>query len=265
VDLSTWLSYGGLGALAGLLAGLLGVGGGIIIVPMLTFLFTTHHLPDAHIAHLAIGTSLATIAFTSISSMRSHNVRGAVEWGIFRSITPGILVGSLFGTWVAAQLSTRFLKGFFVAFLCYVAVQMFLDFKPGPGKKVGRRGMFGFGSLIGGISALVGIGGGTMSVPLLLWHAIPIRSAIGTSAAIGFPIAIAGTIGYILNGLPAATLPPYCFGYIYLPALIGVSAMSMLTAPLGAKLAHRIPVKNLKKGFACFLLLVAGKMLLGLL
>lgn len=264
MDISSWLSYGALGVMAGLLAGLLGVGGGIIIVPMLTFLFTSHHLPDAHIAHLAIGTSLATIAFTSISSMRSHHARGAVEWGIFRSITPGILVGSLFGTWVAAQLSTRFLKGFFVVFLFYVSVQMFLEFKPSARKPVGGRGMFGFGSLIGGISALVGIGGGTMSVPLLLWNSIPIRSAIGTSAAIGFPIAISGTIGYILNGLNSTTLPPYTLGYIYLPALVGVSSMSMLTAPLGAKIAHRIPVKTLKKGFACFLVLVAIKMLAGL-
>jgi uncharacterized membrane protein YfcA len=265
MDVTSWISYGGLGVLAGLLAGLLGVGGGIIIVPMLTFLFASQHLPDAHIAHLAIGTSLATIVFTSISSMKSHNARGAVEWGIFKSISPGILVGSLFGTWVAAQLSTRFLKGFFVVFLIYVSIQMFLEFKPSPRKPVGNAGMFGFGSLIGGISALVGIGGGTMSVPLLLWHSVPIRSAIGTSAAIGFPIAIAGTTGYILNGLREPTLPPYTFGYIYLPALFGVSFMSMLTAPLGTKIAHRIPVKSLKKGFACFLVLVAGKMLWGLL
>lgn len=250
--------------MAGLLAGLLGVGGGIIIVPMLTFLFTAHGLPEEHIAHLAIGTSLATIAFTSVSSMRSHHARGAVEWGIFKSITPGILVGSLLGTWVASQLSTRFLKSFFVVFLFYVSVQMFLDFKPSSKKPVGNRGIFTFGTLIGGISALVGIGGGTMSVPLLLWNSIPIRSAIGTSAAIGFPIAIAGTIGYIVNGLKSTTLPPYSLGYIYFPALIGVSFMSMLTAPLGAKMAYRIPVKNLKKGFACFLVLVAGKMLMGL-
>lgn len=265
MDSITWLSYGGIGVIAGLLAGLLGVGGGIIIVPMLTFLFTLHHLPEAHIAHLAIGTSLATIVFTALSSMRSHHARGAVEWGIFRRITPGILAGTLFGSWVAAQLSTRFLKGFFVVFLFYVSIQMFLEFKPSPRKSVGGFGMFGFGSLIGGISALVGIGGGTMSVPLLLWHAIPIRSAIGTSAAIGFPIAISGAVGYILNGLRETTLPPLSLGYIYLPALVGVSVMSMLTAPLGTKLAHRIPVKTLKKGFACFLVVVAVKMLTGLL
>jgi uncharacterized membrane protein YfcA len=125
--------------------------------------------------------------------------------------------------------------------------------------------MFGFGSLIGGISALVGIGGGTMSVPFLLWHSLPIRSAIGTSAAIGFPIALSGALGYILNGLGKPALPDYSLGYIYLPALVGVSLMSMLTAPLGAKAAHWVPVQTLKKGFACFLVLVAGKMLMGLL
>lgn len=265
MDFASWISYGGLGIMAGLLAGLLGVGGGIIIVPMLTFLFSSQQLPYDHVAHLAVGTSLASIAFTSISSMRSHHARGCVEWDIFKKISPGILAGSLFGTWVAAQLSTRFLKGFFVAFLVYVSIQMFLEFKPSPRKPVGKSGMFFFGSLIGGISALVGIGGGTMSVPFLIWHAVPIRSAIGTSAAIGFPIAISGTLGYILNGMHEPTLPPLTLGYIYLPALFGVSIMSMLTAPLGAKIAHHIPVKSLKKGFACFLVLVAGKMLMGLL
>lgn len=264
MDISSWLSYGALGLMAGLLAGLLGVGGGIIIVPMLTFLFASQHLPDAHVAHMAIGTSLATIVFTSISSMKSHHARGAVEWGIFRKISPGILAGSLVGTWVAAQLSTRLLKGFFVVFLFYVSIQMFLEFKPLPRKPVGNIGMFGFGSLIGGISALVGIGGGTMSVPFLIWYSVPIRSAIGTSASIGFPIAIAGTIGYILNRLPETTMPPYSLGFIYLPALFGVSLVSMVTAPMGAKLAHRIPVQTLKKGFACFLLVMAGKMLIGL-
>ncbi len=265
MDITSWLSYGCLGASAGLLAGLLGVGGGIIIVPMLTFLFSSQHLPDAHVAHMAIGTSLATIAFTSISSMRSHHARGAVEWGIFRRISPGILTGTLVGAWVAAQLSTSFLKVFFVVFIVYVSIQMFLEANPSPRKPAGGLKMFGFGSLIGGISALVGIGGGTMSVPFLIWHSVPIRSAIGTSAAIGFPIAISGTLGYILNGLGETTLPPYSLGYIYLPALFGVSLMSILTAPLGAKIAHRVPVKALKKGFACFLILVAGKMLMGLL
>jgi len=265
MDVTSWISYGGLGALAGLLAGLLGVGGGIIIVPMLTFLFTSLHFPEQHVLHLAIGTSLATIAFTSISSMRSHHARGAVEWGIFRKISPGIIVGSLLGTWVAAQLSTKFLKGFFVVFLLYVSVQMLLEFKPAPRKPVDAAGLFGFGGLIGGISSLVGIGGGTMSVPFLLWYSLPIRSAIGTSASIGLPIAVAGTIGYILNGFTETSLPPYSFGYIYLPALFGVSIMSMMTAPIGAKVAHIIPVRTLKKGFVCFLVVVAGKMLAGLL
>jgi uncharacterized membrane protein YfcA len=260
-----WLSYIVLGAFAGCLAGLLGVGGGIIIVPVLTFLFAAQKLPDPFILHMALGTSLASIMFTSVSSLRAHHGRGAVDWRVFRGITPGILVGTFLGSWVAAQLSTHFLKGFFVCFLYYVALQMLLNVRPTPSRQIpNAAGMFGAGSLIGGISSLVGIGGGSMSVPFLVWCNVALHNAIGTSAAIGFPIALAGAAGYVVNGLAAAPLPPFTLGFVYLPALAGVSFASILTAPLGARLAHSLPVARLKKAFAFLLLVMGTKMLMEL-
>lgn len=262
--MAAWLLYLGLGAFAGVLAGLLGVGGGLVIVPMLTFIFIAQQMPAEHLLHLALGTSLASIMFTSISSLRAHHLRGAVDWFVVRRITPGILAGTFFGSWVAAQLSTGFLKGFFVVFLYYVAIQMLLDMKPHPHRQLpGRAAMFGVGGAIGGISSLVGIGGGSMSVPFLIWCNIAMRNAIGTSAAIGFPIALAGAAGYVFNGL-AVSLPPNTLGFVYLPALLGISVASMLTAPLGARLAHGLPIGRLKKIFALLLVVMGTKMLLSL-
>lgn len=259
------VTYIGLGVVAGLLAGLLGVGGGIVIVPMLTFTFALQHLPQEHIQHLALGTSLATIVFTSVASLRAHHAKGAVNWPVVRHITPGILVGTLSGSWVAARLSGSFLKGFFVLFTFFVAWQMLSNTLPKATRQVpGRVGLFGTGTFIGCISSLVGIGGGSMSVPFLIWCNLHARIAIGTSAAIGFPIALSGAAGFLLNGLKAPGLPPYSIGYIYLPALIGIALTSYLTAPLGARLAHSIPVAKLKKGFALLLIATGMKMLYGL-
>lgn len=261
-----WLLYLALGAFAGVLAGLLGVGGGIVIVPMLSLAFAMQRLPGDYSLHLAIGTSLATIMFTSMSSLRAHHARGAVAWPVVRRITLGILAGTLLGSWVAAQLSTRFLKGFFVAFLYYVGMQMILDIRPHPSRQLpGAGGMFGVGSLIGGVSSLVGIGGGSLSVPFMIWCNVSMHSAIGTSAAIGLPIAVAGTAGYVANGLGLSSLPPYSLGFVYLPALAGVATASIFTAPLGAKLAHCLPVPRLKKMFALLLVATASKMLFSLL
>ncbi len=253
--------YVALGAFVGVLAGLLGVGGGLVIVPVLTFIFTAQHLPDAHILHLALGTSLASIMFTSVSSLRAHHQRGAVDWMVVRRISLGIMAGTFGGSWVAAQLSTRFLKAFFVVFLYYVATQMLLNIKPKPHRQIpGLTAMFGVGGVIGGVSSLVGIGGGSLSVPFLTWCNIAIHRAIGTSAAIGFPIAVAGAAGYVVNGL-SVQLPPNSLGFVYLPALAGIAAASIVTAPVGAKLAHSLPVDRLKKIFALLLIVMGTKML----
>ncbi|MFZ3209539.1 MAG: sulfite exporter TauE/SafE family protein [Geobacteraceae bacterium] len=257
-----WLLYLALGAFVGLLAGLLGVGGGIVVVPMLTFIFTFQHLPAEHILHLAIGTSLASIIFTSVSSLRAHHVRGAVEWQVLRRITMGIILGTLAGSWVAAHLSSRFLKGFFVCFIFYVALRMLINIKHKPHRQLADAGgMFAAGSLIGGISSLVGIGGGSMTVPFLVWCNVPLHTAIGTSAAIGFPIAVAGAVGYVANGLAVSTLPPWSLGFVYLPSLVGISLASILTAPLGARLSHNLPVVRLRNIFAIFLIVIGLKML----
>jgi len=263
--MTAWLFYLGTGAFAGVLAGLLGVGGGVVIVPLLVFTFTAQHLPEAYILHLALGTSLASIIFTSISSLRAHHRRGAVNWPVVKGISPGILVGTFLGSWVAAQLSTGFLKGFFVVFLYYVATQLLLDIRPQPHRQMpGAGGMFGVGNVIGGVSSLVGIGGGSLSVPFLIWCNLPMHHAVGTSAAIGFPIAVAGAAGYLVNGLPAVGLPSGAVGFIYLPALVGIALASICTAPLGARLAHSLPVPRLKKVFAVFVLIMGTRLLLSM-
>ncbi|MBI4798417.1 MAG: sulfite exporter TauE/SafE family protein [Desulfarculus sp.] len=265
MDLVSWLLYAGVGSVAWVLAGLLGVGGGLVIVPALTFVFTALNLPAQNIMHLALGTSLATIIFTSVSSVRAHHARGAVHWDIVARITVGIILGTLAGTWVAAQLSTGFLKGFFAVFLFYVAAQLLLDIKPKASRQMpGTAGTTGVGGVIGVVSALVGIGGGSLSVPFMLWCNVPAREAIGTSAAIGFPIAISGAVGYLVNGLATPGLPAMSLGYIYLPALAGVALASVLTAPLGARLAHTLPVPTVKKIFALLLIAMGAKMVWGL-
>lgn len=251
------------GAVAGVLAGLLGIGGGLIIVPMLTFVFTSQGIAHEVILHMALGTSLASIMFTSVSSMRSHHKHEAVIWPVVFRITPGILVGTFAGTWIAAMLSTNFLKGFFGIFLYYVATQMLMGMKPKPTRDVpGTSGIFAAGNIIGVFSSLVGIGGGTLSVPFLVWCNIKVHKAIGTSAAIGLPIAIAGTLGYLVNGLGAEGLPPTSIGFINLGALAGIVSASVLTAPIGAKLAHSLPIDKLKKAFAVLLYLVGTRMLI---
>ena len=252
--------------IAGVLAGLLGVGGGLIIVPMLVFALTLQGIPGEHIMHIALGTSMASIIFTSLSSFRAHHKRGAVHWTIVRRIVPGILTGTFLGSCVASTMSTRFLKGFFVLFLYGVAVQMLTKKTPKPSRTLpGTAGMFGVGNTIGVVSSLVGIGGGTLSVPFMMWCNIAVHEAIGTSAAIGFPIAIGGTLGFIFNGWNVAGLPGHSVGYIYFPALAGIVCASMLTAPLGVRLAHSLPVAGLKRVFAVLLLAVGTRMLVSLI
>lgn len=260
--MNEWLAYAGVGAFAGVLAGLLGVGGGLVIVPVLALLFHHAGFAPAVIMHLAIGTSLATIIFTSISSVRAHHKHGAVRWELFRALTPGIIVGALLGALLADRIPSSQLKTVFGLFELMVAIQMGLNIIPAPKRGLpGAVALGGAGSVIGMISALVGVGGGTMTVPFLQWSHVPMRQAVATSAACGLPIAITGAAGFIAAGWGDTTLPEGSSGYLYWPAFIGIVAASVLFAPLGARLAHRLPAVLLKRFFSLFLLLLAIRML----
>lgn len=254
--------YLALGIFAGFTAGLLGVGGGLIIVPVLSALFINQVFDKTIVMHLAIGTSLATIIFTSISSVWAHHKRGAVRWVDVVRLTPGIILGAWMGATIAGVISTSGLQLFFGLFELYVAIQMTLNITPKPHRSLpAKPGMFMAGNVIGSISSIVGIGGGTLTVPFLTWCNVNIREAVASSAACGLPIAIAGVIGFIVTGWNDAALPSGSFGFVYVPALLGIVAMSVLFAPLGAKVAHAIPTKQLKRVFAILLYILAFNML----
>lgn len=256
------LSFLFLGSFAGFMAGLLGIGGGGIMVPVLTTLFLYQGVPVDKAVHLALGTSMASIIVTSLSSLRAHHFEGAVIWNIVKIMSIGIISGSFLATFIAVNISFFYLTIFFSLFIAYVSIQMFLNKKPKPGRKLaGKGGLLFAGSGIGAISALVSIGGGSLTVPYLVWQNIDIKKAIGTSAAIGLPISIAGTAGYVINGWSATSGGNYTFGFVYLPAALLISTASFFTAPYGARLAHRLPVASLKKVFALLLIILCVKML----
>ena len=261
-----WPAYLLLGAMTGFFAGLLGIGGGLIMVPVLTFIFSAQHFPADRILHLALGTTMAAIIFTSVSSLRTHHAHGAVNWQVVQYMTPGIVIGTLGGATLAGALSSRFLSVVFVVFIFYAATQMLLKTTPQPSRQLpGKAGMFAAGNVIGAISSLVAIGGGLLTVPFLSVCNVRLQQAIGTAAAVGFPIALAGAIGYIANGMAQSQpLPEYSLGYIYLPALGWVVLASMLTAPLGAKTTHAVQSDTLRKVFVVLLYLLGVKMLAGL-
>jgi uncharacterized membrane protein YfcA len=260
----TFLIYLAAGAAAGMMAGLLGVGGGIIIVPVLVFLFTLHGMAPDVITHLAIGTSLATIVVTSLSSIRAHQRRGVIMWPVFLRITPGIVLGALLGAVVADALSSDTLRRVFGAFAVTVALQMGLAGRPAAHRELpGTAGLLAVGTCIGGISSLVGIGGGSLSVPFMSFCNVAMRTAVATSAAIGLPIAIAGAAGFVVTGWGHPGLPAWATGYVYWPGFLGIVLASALVAPLGARLAHSLPTHTLQRIFALFLAVVGLKMLIG--
>lgn len=260
--LTSLLIYLGCGSIVGVLAGLLGVGGGTVIVPILVAVFPYQGVPPQYVQQLALGTSLASIMFTSISSARAHHARGAVLWNIFRNITPGILLGTFLGGLVATHLPTMFLKIFFICFLFAISAQMMTNYRPSATRNMpGAMGTAAAGGVIGMVSSFVGIGGGSLSVPFMTYCNVPIHTAVGTSAAIGFPIAVAGALGYIVGGWERPDLPSACLGFVHLYALFGIAAASCLTAPIGVKISHAMPTAKLKKAFAIFLIIVALKML----
>ena len=259
-----WIAaYLALGAFAGVFAGMLGIGGGLVLVPALTLMFTAQaQFPAGETLHVALGTSMASIIFTAIASIRTHHRHRAILWDVVKTITPGILLGTGLGTLVAASVPTRPLAVFFTFFVCLVAVQMAMNLKPKSTRELpGPVGVAGVGLGIGVLSSLVAIGGGSLTVPFLTWCNVRIQQAIGTSAAVGLPIALGGTLGYVFNGWGKAGLPAGSLGYVYLPALAILVAATMVTAPFGARLAHRLPVATLKRIFAGLLILLAAKML----
>ncbi|MBI5277131.1 MAG: sulfite exporter TauE/SafE family protein [Burkholderiales bacterium] len=248
-----------IGTVTGFLAGLLGIGGGMIMVPFVTFILTAKGYPADYTVKMAVATSLATICFTSASSVLAHHRRGAVLWPVARVLAPGILAGSLLGAQVAVALPGKMLGILFAVFVAFSATRMLMDRPPKPHRTLpGPLPMFGMGALIGGLSALVGAGGAFISVPFMTWCNVKIHDAVGTSAALGFPIAFAGTLGYILAGQGLPQMPPGSLGYLYLPGLAFIAAASMLMAPVGARTAHRMDIRPLRRLFAIVLYMLAA-------
>ena len=252
-----------LGLATGFLAGLLGIGGGMLIGPFMTIILSALGVPADLAVKMAIATSMATIMFTSVSSVRAHHKRGAVRWDIVKGLAPGIVLGGMLASaGVFALLKGSYLAIFFAVFVGFSATQMFLDKKPKPTRQMpGTAGQVAAGGVIGFLSGLVGAGGGFISVPFMVAHNIAIINAVATSAALGFPIALANTAGYVISGASVPSLPAHSLGYVWLPALAVIASCSVLTAPLGAKVAHRLPVAKLKKVFALILYGLAGYML----
>ncbi len=255
------------GICVGTVSGLFGVGGGLIIVPVLYFVFSAQGFPGQTLMHLALATSLATIVITSISSTRAHHRHRAVLWPLVMKFTPGILIGAWLGGLLAARISSEILKPMFGAFELLVAGYMLSQYKPAQrSDQVSTTRVSLGGGVIGLISALVGIGGGSLTVPFLLWHGIPMRKAVATSAAVGLPIALAGTAAYIYSGWHQSfTIDGHTeltLGYVHLTAFISIIATSFIFAPVGAKLAHRLPELTLKRIFSLFLLAIAFKLIL---
>jgi len=252
-----------LGLCTGFLAGLLGIGGGMLMVPFITLIMTARGVSADLSVKVAIATSMATIVFTSISSVRAHHRRGAVQWPIVKGLAPGIVLGGFIASMgVFAVLKGSSLALFFAAFVGFSATQMLLDKKPAPSRTMpGTGGQIGAGGVIGFLSGLVGAGGGFISVPFMTWCNVPIHFAVATSAALGFPIALANVVGYVVAGQSVEGLPAGSIGYVFLPALAVIATASVLTAPLGVKAAHALPVKQLKRVFALVLYLLAAYML----
>ena len=253
-----------IGALAGIMAGLLGIGGGMLIVPVLAILFERQGISREVLLQSAIGTSLATIMFTSLSSTLAHHRRGAVQWKLFHRFTPGIVVGGLVGAAIADYLPGRVLHYVVAVSVLAVGIQFAFTKRAAPAHRPlpGGATLAAAGGVIGTLSTLIGIGGGSLTVPYLTWCSVPVKQAIATAAAVGFPIAVAGTIGYVVGGLNETGLPPYSFGYVVLPAFLGIVTASVLAAPLGAWLAHRLSELTLRRVFAAFLFVLGTRMLL---
>ncbi|MFN3791337.1 sulfite exporter TauE/SafE family protein [Massilia sp.] len=261
MDLTLILALLAMGTFGGFAAGLLGIGGGMVLVPFITMIFTARGIDPELTIHMAIATSLATILFTSLSSVRAHHQHGAVLWPVVKLLAPGILLGSWIGPWIGKQMDATVLAAFFGVFVAFSATQMLIGKKPAAARELpGAPGMFAAGGLIGTLSGIVGAGGGFVSVPFMTWCGVRIHNAVATSAALGFPIALSGTLSNIWFGWGEAGLPDYSLGFIYLPALAIIVLASVTMAPVGARTAHKMPVRRLQKVFAVILYLLAAYM-----
>lgn len=262
LDLTLVAELLALGTCTGFLAGLLGIGGGMLMVPFMTLILSARGVDAALAVKMAIATSMATILFTSVSSVRAHHKRGAVRWDIVRTLAPGIVLGGLVaGAGVFSLLKGTTLALVFAVFVAFSATQMLLDRKPAPTRQMpGTAGSLGAGGVIGFISGLVGAGGGFISVPFMSWCNVAMHNAVATSAALGFPIALANTVGYVVGGWSMPSPLPGALGYLWLPGLAIIATASVTTAPLGARTAHAMNIKQLKKAFACTLYGLAAYM-----
>lgn len=258
-----WLAYLATGAFVGVLAGLLGIGGGMTLVPILAAMFSAQALAPEHSVHLALGTGMASVMFTSSASVREHHRHQAVDWHVVARMAPGMVFGTLLSTLATGWLSQRALALAFALIVYGGATQILLGRKPAASRSLpGTPGLLLASSAIGVICGLVSAGGAFLTVPFMLWCGVTMHSAIGTGAAIGIPVAVVGTVGYVLGGLQAGGLPAHSLGFVYLPALAGLVLGSIVTAPFGARWAHRLPVSTLKRVFAALLYVLATKMLL---
>jgi uncharacterized membrane protein YfcA len=261
--LFTILMYLALGVGAGITAGLFGIGGGLLIVPVLVFSFGLQGISPDVLTHAAVATSLATIVFTSISSIKAHHDRGAVRWPVFKPLAVGIAIGAILGAFTADQIKGPHLQIIIGVFAIVIGLQMWFNLKPKGGTELpGKAGLTGAGGVIGWASAIFGIGGGSLSVPFLTWKSMPMQQAVATSAACGLPIALMGAITNIYTGWQSPDMPEWSLGYIYLPAFIGIVMSSAYCARIGAKWAHSLPGDKLKRIFAVFLFLVGVRFLL---
>ncbi len=250
-----------IGLVAGFAAGYLGIGGGFVVVPALLLIFSRNPETASLAGHLAVGTSLATMLATSLSSILAHHRRGAVRWDTFRRLAPGLLLGAAAGAWIAGQVSTRVLSLVVAVVAALAGLQLLLFKAPErSGTLPGTAGSTAVGSVIGAISSLVGIGGGAITAPWLMWHGVRAQQAVATAAACGYPIALAGTAGFIAVGWAEAAGPGR-LGYVHVGAFVGIAVFSVLAAPVGAWAVHKSPPHRVRRAFGVFLLLVAGRIL----
>jgi uncharacterized membrane protein YfcA len=260
----TWIAaYAVGGALVGFLAGMLGIGGGMTLVPLLSAMFTAQGFAHDHIVHLALATAMAAAIFTSAAGAHEHHRRRAVDWSIVKRMAPGMLIGTLASTVASGWVPQQILALAFAAVVYAASAQMLLGKKPQATRSLpGALPVFLVGVLIGIAAGLVSAGGAFLSMPFMVFCGVPVITAIGTGAALSIPVAIMGSLGYVAAGWNIAALPPYSLGFIYLPALAAMACASVLTAPYGAALAHRLPLRALRRVFALLLFILATRMLL---